>query len=92
MATNNIEIQPILVDSDVKNIANRLITPSTQTFYAHKATETEYGVVTLGQINKAVSDHNEDPNAHTVIITPLKKTTLEIFKRDLYILFNYYIY
>ncbi len=72
MGTNNIELQPILVDSDTKNIADRLITPSTQTFYAHKATEKDYGVVTLGQINDAVNEHNEDPNAHSNALEPIK--------------------
>lgn len=76
MATN-IELQPILVDSDTKNIENRLITPSTQTFYAHKATDDTYGVIKLSQIDDKITEHNEDPNAHTVVTDPIKASIKE---------------
>lgn len=63
------KIETIALEVDDSGKAeDNLIVGSTQVFYAHKATDDTYGVVTLKQIDNKIDvkiqDHNINPNAH----------------------------
>ena len=63
------KIETIALEVDDSGKAeDNLIVGSTQVFYAHKATDDTYGVVTLKQIDNKIDvkiqDHNINPKAH----------------------------